>query len=73
MIDTTPTGDECNLRYGWRKSLHSMSNGHCVEAASLSGCIGVRDSQAGSGSPVLRIQPQAWSAFLAELRTIQEF
>jgi len=72
MCDTTPAGDnadECNPRGGWRKSSYSMSNGQCVETARLTdGRIGVRDSKAAAGA-VLRFEPEAWGAFLAELRT----
>ena len=49
-----------------------MSNGHCVETARLAGGrVGVRDSKAAGRGPVLRFQPGAWTAFLAELRTAQ--
>jgi uncharacterized protein DUF397 len=75
MVDTTPAGDNgdtCNSGGRWRKSSYSMSNGHCVEAARLpGGRIGVRDSQAPGGEPVLRFRPGAWTTFLAELRTAQ--
>lgn len=72
MGDTAPprdNGDECNLGGDWRKSSHSMSNGHCLQAARLvRGHIGVRDSKA-AGGPVLRFEPETWAAFVAELRT----
>ena len=72
MGDRTPVWDnagECNPGEGWRKSSYSMSNGQCVEAARLpGGCIGVRDSKAAEGL-VLRFEPEAWTAFLVELRT----
>jgi Domain of unknown function (DUF397) len=49
-----------------------MSNGHCLETARLArGHIGVRDSQAPGGGPVLRFGPRAWATFLTELRTAQ--
>lgn len=72
MSNKTPVGDdadECNPGAGWRKSSHSMSNGHCVEAARLAGGrIGVRDSKA-AGESVLRFKPGVWTVFLAGLRT----
>ena len=76
MSSNTPVGDnadECNPGGGWRKSSYSMSNGHCVEAASLvGGRIGVRDSKAAGGA-VLRFEPGAWAIFMAELRTRASF
>jgi hypothetical protein len=48
----------------WVKSSLSMSNGNCVEVASLSGGgVGVRDSKDAEG-PVLRFTPDEWHAFL---------
>jgi len=59
-------GDECNPA-NWRKSSYSMSNGHCVEIARLSGGrVGVRDSKA-TEKRVLRFHPETWAAFLREL------
>jgi Domain of unknown function (DUF397) len=51
----------------WVKSSLSMSNGNCVEVASLSGGIGVRDSKDTEG-PVLRFTPDEWQAFLGGVR-----
>jgi hypothetical protein len=52
----------------WRKSSYSLANTNCVEAARLAdGHVAVRDSQAASGT-VLRVGPQAWTAFTAMLR-----
>lgn len=53
---------------GWRKSSHSMSNGQCLEAASLpGGKIAVRDSTAPEG-PMLRFEKAAWVAHLLKVQ-----
>jgi Domain of unknown function (DUF397) len=52
----------------WVKSSLSMSNGNCVEVASLAGGgIAVRDSKDTEG-PVLRFTPGEWQAFLGGVR-----
>lgn len=53
----------------WRKSSHSAANGNCVEVAELGATIGVRDSKAGAGSPVLQFPPADWAAFLADVKS----
>jgi len=70
MADKTPAlgNGERHRDRGWRKSSHSLTNGHCLEAACLaSGQVGIRDSQV-AGGPVLAIQPRAWTAFVGGLR-----
>lgn len=68
----------------WRKSNYSMSDGHCVEAASRCkatyshangnsvetghGIIAVRDSQLGSTGPVIEFSAAAWTGFVSALR-----
>ncbi len=52
----------------WTKSSLSLSNGNCVEVASMPGDhIGVRDSKDAEG-PVLRFTPDEWNAFLGGVR-----
>ena len=52
----------------WVKSSLSLSNGNCVEVASLTeGGIGVRDSKDTAG-PILRFTPAEWDAFLGGVR-----
>jgi hypothetical protein len=51
----------------WRKSSHSMANGHCIEIARIAGGVGVRDSKVTDG-PVLVVGPEAWAAFLKDVR-----
>jgi hypothetical protein len=53
----------------WRKSSYSGYNGNCVEVADLAaGRIGVRDSKAGAGSPVLEFARADWAVFLASVK-----
>ncbi len=52
----------------WRKSWFSMSDGDCVEVATLAGGqVGVRDSKAIAG-PHLRFSPPTWTAFVGDVR-----
>jgi hypothetical protein len=61
-------GDVRDQRGGWRKSSHSMTNGHCLEAGILEiEFVSVRDSKAVAGLE-LSIKPAAWTAFVAGLR-----
>lgn len=51
----------------WRKSRRSVSNGACVEAASGSRTIVVRDSVDPDGS-VVRYPAKSWQAFIADAK-----
>jgi hypothetical protein len=52
----------------WRKSSYSDANGGaCVETASGSGTVLVRDTTDRAGAP-LSMSSAAWTAFLATLR-----
>ncbi len=52
----------------WRKSSFSMSDGDCVEVATLaSGQVGVRDSKAIT-DPHLRFCPDVWTTFVGDIR-----
>jgi len=51
----------------WRKSSYSGANGSCVETASGSGVILVRDT-ADRGGITLDLPATAWAAFLNTLR-----
>jgi hypothetical protein len=48
----------------WRKSSYSAGNGGCVEVATTTDRVLVRDSKDPDG-PVLAVTPAAWRAFLA--------
>jgi hypothetical protein len=51
----------------WRKSSYSGSNGSCVETASGSGAILVRDTTDRDGG-TLAFSAAAWAEFTATLR-----
>jgi hypothetical protein len=54
------------LSSGWRSSTASGPD-NCVEAATISGSVLVRDSANRQG-PVLRFSPTVWSAFVRHAR-----
>ena len=55
------------MESNWRKSSHSGSNGgECVEVASDSGSVLVRDTTARSG-PALVFTAEAWRAFISTM------
>jgi Domain of unknown function (DUF397) len=56
------------VSFAWQKSSYSGYNGECVEVADMGRQIGVRDSKAGSASPVLRFDRAVWAAFVAGLK-----
>lgn len=57
------------LAVDWRKSSHSDNGGNCVELGrGLAGVAPVRDSKDPSG-PALAFTPDAWSAFVASVRS----
>jgi hypothetical protein len=51
----------------WRKSSYSAGNGSCVEVASHSPAVAVRDSKNPTG-PALIVSPLAWRSFLAAIK-----
>ncbi|MFI5614994.1 DUF397 domain-containing protein [Amycolatopsis sp. NPDC051903] len=55
---------------GWSKSSYSGGQGECVEvdAVSVPGWAGIRDSKLGSASPVLVLADSGWAAFLAVVK-----
>ena len=52
----------------WRKARRSMSNGACVEVASLTAGTAVRDSKDPAG-PVLYYAAAVWSSFVGAARS----
>ena len=53
----------------WRKSSYSGSSGdNCLEAATQTGTIAVRDTKDPSG-PQLAIQPASWHAFTSRIKS----
>ncbi|MEU4979258.1 DUF397 domain-containing protein [Streptomyces sp. NPDC021969] len=50
------------------KSSYSSGSGECVEVAlNVPGTVAVRDSKDAADGPILRLAPQAWARFAAEL------
>jgi len=56
------------VSFTWQKSSYCGYNGDCVEVADMGRQIGVRDSKAGSASPVLRFDRDAWAALVTGLK-----
>lgn len=53
----------------WFKSSYSGgNNGACVEVASLSGSVGVRDTKQHGAGPMLTFSTPGWDAFVAGVR-----
>jgi Domain of unknown function (DUF397) len=54
----------------WQKARRSVNNGACVEVASVSRQIFVRDSQDQNG-PTMRYSKASWKVFLADVKKDQ--
>lgn len=53
----------------WRKSSYSSGNGgECIEVASPSGTVAVRDTKQDDTGPVLRFTPAAWRRFADQVK-----
>lgn len=51
----------------WYKTVHSLTNGECVEVAGAGGWVAVRDSKNPDGA-VLACPVSAWRTFVAETK-----
>ncbi|MGA5317900.1 DUF397 domain-containing protein [Streptomyces pseudogriseolus] len=51
----------------WRKSSYSPDASNCVEVATTSAAVLIRDSKTTSG-PRLGLSPTAWAAFLTHIK-----
>jgi len=56
-----------NKALSWRKSTRSGAAGHCVEVASTTSAVFVRDSKNLQG-PVLEFGAEGWAEFIAGVR-----
>jgi len=53
----------------WRKSSYSGSNGgNCLEAASSTDLVMVRDTKNNGTGPMLGFTPAAWAAFTTQVK-----
>jgi hypothetical protein len=68
-LEAGPSGDQL-ARAPWRKSSYSNSANGCVEAADVTGLVGVRDSKDPHG-PVQLYAPRQWASFIAAVRSGQ--
>jgi hypothetical protein len=55
-------------RASWRTSSYSNIGGNCVEVATTSGIVSVRDTKDRPGA-VLAFSPGAWRDFATQMRT----
>ncbi len=53
--------------FNWRKSSHSANEGNCVEVATRTECVLVRDSNEHNG-PMLLMTSAQWKLFLTRIR-----
>lgn len=59
--------EETDMPNDWRKASYSNGSGQCVEAASATGTITVRDTADRNGR-TLAFTPDAWRAFAAGIK-----
>jgi hypothetical protein len=62
-----PMDPDAQGETAWRKSRRSMNNGACVEAATGSNAIVVRDS-ANQAGPMLWYSSRTWRTFLTQAK-----
>lgn len=60
--------DQIASRYHWRKALHSVNDGACVEVGLVDGQIAVRDSKDPRGC-WLRYSTRTWRDFTSNVKT----
>lgn len=59
-----------NVSDGWRRSSRCSSESTCVEVALLDdGRVGMRDAKLSGDAPHLAFDPEAWKAFLVDVKS----
>jgi hypothetical protein len=62
---STAESEECALV--WRKASKSAGNGECVEVATASAYVAIRDSKNPKGG-MLQSSPSTWQSFLSGIK-----
>jgi hypothetical protein len=61
--------EETGMPNDWRKASYSNGSGQCIEAASATGTIAVRDTANSNGGKLV-FTADAWRAFAAGIKRI---
>ena len=56
----------------WHKSSYSGNGEACVEVATTADAVLIRDTKNRERGPVLRVSPEAWSAFTGKIKAMED-